>query len=518
MFDLFAKKVDYLIPSQKTAVEGRILPAFSANLHPDDEGFPTSWERYRDLTGPVDDDTKSPGFTTWYLSIFAHTFYGKSNEFIVSPKTRRLFDPEAVEECSDPIEDCYRYVYRLIDSESDPEKKAALERLVKKKGLKDDVPCEKPRQLVVLNMHGREGQNQPKNYLLLLTQSAHKEMKKHLCWPSTREQEPRDPNFPGYLFGDVTDPQTGLKFRISTEEVNNLTLLIPKFSLQQFSLSGAEPYPVNQEVLKGRYDIQDMDLYNIPSYQKIVDFLVSAKEIPEDIIKGACGDKADVGHVMSTGTERPAAAQSASTPPASNPVNEEPPMDYPDKPTTTPAAGTPPPPPPAAADTPPPPPPPPAPSEDKFWASVGGVVALYPEGEVRSMLKEGKIAPPMIMTEDQSSGWKPAGDLLPEEKAPQADTPPAGNPGQPLTDTPPAGGTPPAGNPGQPPADTPPAEGTPPAGNSGGSQEELPQPLNEAEKERLQELSAKLTKDDLNDEEITEMTGLARRNQAHAHN
>jgi hypothetical protein len=59
------------------------------------------------------------------------------------------------------------------------------------------------------------------------------------------------------------------------------------------------------------------------------------------------------------------------------------------------------------------PPPPPTPAEEQFWADLGKGVVLVPRSEIQAHLGNAQKNPAtfLVMTADQSSGWKPAKDF-----------------------------------------------------------------------------------------------------------
>jgi len=314
-------KTPYTVPGQKTTAYGRILPAFDASMSPEDKAFKESFMAYRDENLGQDSDSKTVAFTPWYSMIYCYRFFGNAWEDILSPMTMRLLFPEdtTAEECADPIADCRTFAESLARKGDE-----AMAALVKKpENMKDDYALPQYDVKAVMNVYMKEGKYEMANRLLILSQSALKYAKTRLAAPCTRNMDPRDKNWEDYMLGDITDPMTGLKFKIETVEDANLTLVVPSFSDDLYSLDGSEPMVVSKKVLADRVDLQELSNFNIPTYQDLVDFLVFDGMIPVELIKRACSYMADVGGSMATGDSKPLVQKSPEVKPAADPTTLE---------------------------------------------------------------------------------------------------------------------------------------------------------------------------------------------------
>jgi len=327
-FGFFKKK--YLVPSQKTKANGRILPAFDKNLDFRDEAYPTSFMPYRDPDAKVDPDTKKMGFTGWYLQFAGYRFFGNSREDLVSPRSIRMFDEHAsATECADPIQDCRSLAYSRKDSGDE----LAASLVDKPKDFKAYHALPSLEMKVVMNSYTQVDRKAHEVMPLILTQGAMGLMKRELCWP--QGTNPRDPNFPQFMLGDITHPETGLRFEIVAEETNSFTVIIPKFTQEEFGLAGAQVMPVNKDILAQRLDFLDLSSMVIPTYQQLVDLLIAEGKVPLDLIKEACSYNADIGGTQRMGNVTP-------TPRVyDNPVDEDVPMgDHEIPPASGPATST----------------------------------------------------------------------------------------------------------------------------------------------------------------------------------
>ena len=328
-------------------------------------------------------------------------------------------------------------------------------------------------------------------------------MKTQLCWP-TPQGASRDPNFPEFIFGDITDPATGLLFNMQEQETSSVSLLVPSFSHMDFSLEGSQVMPVTPKILEGRVDLGDLASYVIPSFQDLVDLLLREGVVPAELIAEACGHRANIecsGESVSSSNIVDAQGNAVQAPQNTAITDEEVPMNHPE---VTPAASQPAPTPPAApappapaptppsAPTPPEAPKAPAPTEDNFWVTVDGAVVLKAESEVRALKASGGLGSDKGMPEDQSMPWTDLDVLLPDV----VDTP--------IPDT--VEPTPPASVPSTPAA-------APTTETKAGKATEDLSALTDAERERYALLAPRMSgnKDPLSVEEIDELMGIINR-------
>ena len=414
----FQKGVKYLIPSEKKRISGRILPARDPNLSANDASWLTSVIPYRDvLSGYMDSDTKTPKFNAFWGNIKCYSFWGRLQACITSPQTLKYVHGASVSDQADPIEDCRIYCKKHGDE---------MFGLVKASTLIDKIPNsrEKPpiphaQDKSVFNMYCAEERGQWDTQLVVVAGQAVEDLKKKLSWYTTTMQVgPHDPNFPSFLFGDVTNPATGLLATISPFTVGTMTVNGFNFSIQDQTLEGYKVFPVGENELKKRYNFLTPEVLRIETYQDLVNFIVDDGTIPYELIQLACGRMANipkapkqnttvsspmmpahhqVGGIMGmpVGGSAPAAVQIESIAPG-------------------------------------------APS-DKYWINGPTGVVETTAANIMSAVKLG--GDPMVMAFDYSGGWKTAsllGFKLVVPTPPAAPTPPP----PPAAPTPPPAPTP----------------------------------------------------------------------------
>jgi hypothetical protein len=314
---LFHKGIDVLFPSSKKFIEGRILPSRDHTMNKADGDYLKSWIPYRDAALGVDSKTNQPVFTGFYNFLKMFTFFGNNGEHIVSPVSLRSFamaDGATIspEEWACPISDIHNGIKADIQQGRLSEE---YEYLIKRPEGKPGpgtprwkVPY--PSTKGILNFWGHDGDGKYKSSILVVTQTAIENLQKILNAYQRAGVEPIDPDWPNYLYGDITNPDNGLMVSVvmKTTDTGN------KFSGFQLSpngddsLDGLQKRQVPANVMESRHDLGSSDTIKILSYQELVDFLVMDRDIPVDIIKKYCGHMANIGGVESTGQTTPSAA------------------------------------------------------------------------------------------------------------------------------------------------------------------------------------------------------------------
>lgn len=405
----FASGVDYTFPSAKKALSGRILPAFDPSFSSADEAYKTSFIPYRSRD-EIDKTTGFQAFTNWFVSLQLQAFLGKTMVTYVSPRMLSATGASR-DECIDPVAECFFYCKDQVKQGN-----TEFDRYVKTpQGSKDDPPFKMPRDVMMFNFYHLDPQdNQWKVTLPIMSRVGFEHILNVLDSYRNPEAQPRDPEWPSLLLGDVTHPQTGLRASTCMAPLgmggNPVNTMRFTDSHTPNSLRGAEVMPVGPEVLAQRYDITGDGLVTIPTQQQIVDFMLNDPVYPREIVKTVCGEFADV---TDGGTQR------SGNPGEYKDTHED----------LVPQSSPPPPQAPLA------PQPPPAPKADsrKFWVVKDGHT-IGQRQTVDAIL--GLTGVSVVMPEDQSSGWK-----SPEEygivKAPEAPQPPPPSAGPPAPPEPP---------------------------------------------------------------------------------
>lgn len=410
-------------PSKNKMFSGRILPAFNYQLSMADSEFAKSWAPYRNNDN-VDTETNQPVLNAFFAVVAAYSWFGNKQVSFLSPSTRRytqsiMRGPEII----DPVQDIRNYAKK----HDDPAIRALTERQENKKDAKVIIPY--PQRRYVFNFYGTAGADRNiRNMLIDVSQKAFEDFAAKLSeWRPAHEQV-LDQNWPNYLYGDVTDPQTGLM--IDTVSIPATPQPFNGFAFtsgSHKSLKGIRQYPVPEEALVNRYHLYgDTSVFKIMSAQEIVDFLVEDGAIPYHLIQEVCGNYTNV----------PPQPSGAKVFPGSHDEEEEhgfvPPVPVPMPTQASPRPVAPPPPPPAQAAPPPPPPPPPA-VESEYWVMLDGVVqgeCTYKASDVQDIVN--KNPQNKFMVCDSKSGvWQglsEAGFTQPKASPPPPPPPPQAAP------------------------------------------------------------------------------------------
>jgi hypothetical protein len=453
-YGIFQPGVKAVYPSAKKNVQCRFLPARDLSLSVNDAAFATSFVPYRDRAGGrIDEDTKSPAFTSWYTMIVEYTMIGNSRTSFLSPVTLQRLGVQNAD-VRDPLNIIRKYAKdnarwaHLLESKLGQGKQST-----------DLIPKMKFSALTnVLAFDDRNGQ--PEVALMKLSGTALKDMKSKLTAPRPAAQPPiSDDEWANmFMLGDITSPLYGLMAVIQPTTLGTISTSAPHFSQSPFMLQGHRQYaidpntPFGQDVLTRRYNFFSDKVLKVLPFQELVEWVVADGAIPYDLIQEALGNVCALPprpNNAPSAISQPGAAPSggfapsptggfgsstptmpapggftpgAFTPPAGGGMwaggaafSPPPAAAQPTAPVIPPAPPvTPPPPPPPPAPVIPPappvtPPPPPPPTEPKFWVSNnGGVMSLTKSG-VLDLLKQGWNGP--VMAENQAGGWKTAADF-----------------------------------------------------------------------------------------------------------
>ena len=291
--------------SNKTSHRFRILPAFDRNqFRPEDAGFKSSFVAYRDKNLLPDAD-KTEGFTDWYFVFSAHNWLGKSKQSFISPLT--LNPTQRIG--SDPLLDIYMFCKR----HTDPRIKALIDKPAGEKFA--GAVVNGPKSIMFFNGFVETSANVWENTAVYATNSALADLKAKLALRAGRNDKIISPDWPDYIYGDVTHPTQGLmaqsrKTKVATGNSSIETACI-FFSNRDGVLDGANAAPLDPNTpqglnaLLGRYDLLDGNVTKVASYEEILDYIVTDGTIPYAIIHEAC--QAHVARVPA----QPASAQVA---------------------------------------------------------------------------------------------------------------------------------------------------------------------------------------------------------------
>ena len=404
--DYFQDGVHSFTPSAKKSYAGRILPGFDWANNPDPAApaFKQSIIPYRDASQL--DENNQAAFNSFFIRVQAYAFFGNASAKFLSPLTRKqMVGNYGTEDFWDPVLD----VRQVASQSTDPNIKNLTKR---PKDSREGPVIPYPGWKCFFNFYGHDTSStqEVKNAVLITPNKGGEDLCEKLSEWRPGIEKVLDPNWPDYLFGDITDPQTGLW--ITASQIPGTPQNFGGFTLvpsSHKSAQGAVQKPVGPDVINARYNIWTEEALMIYSYQDLVNFMVEDGAIPYELIEQACSGKCTV-------PPKPTSYASASMPTATSPAQTPP---------AAPTPAAPPAPAPAQAAPPAAPPAAPEPPEVKYWVTdldTGSVLPdMYAASAVTSFLESGRNL--SLMTEDQSSGWK-----TPAELGLGGTNPPAGPP------------------------------------------------------------------------------------------
>lgn len=322
-------KVNGLYPmflKLKLGNAGYILPAFDSTLHLQDSSRPTSVGAYRDINR-IDTEAMLPELTDWVVFVDGYTYYGKSMSTFASPTNIGAVDP---------IIELRKEVYRR--RRQGDESLMHLVQLPKNATMQDKIILPGAATLALMNVWAT-GNNereqdfaQYKNRVLCLKVTAWSVLKEALneMRPATIAT-PRDPNWPNFLLGDVTNPMAAVRWNSTEYQDKNgfrsAVLNFGHYSMQPGSMERVfnchtEQLPV--EALAGRYDLADIqNVLHIPTSEEVAELLIEEDQVPYDLLAEVCEGKVNLPkpkRLVKTAAETAPAPQPAVQPQFSQPA------------------------------------------------------------------------------------------------------------------------------------------------------------------------------------------------------
>jgi hypothetical protein len=402
-------------PTQKKSFSGRILPMFDYNLSQADANFPQSWAPYRDADR-VDQETGQPELTAFFGVASCYSWFGNKQVSFLSPTTYRYtHGMSRGQEMTDPLLDIRNYAKK----HEDPAVRALTERPANTKDAKVVLPYAQLRYF--FNFYGTAGSDRNiRNYVIDVSKKAFDDLSGKLSEWRPAHETVVDSAWPNYLFGDITNPMTGLLVDTvsipSNPQPFNGFIFCPG---AHKSLKGTRAQPVPQEALiKRSHFYGDNMAFKIMPAQEIVDFLVEDGAVPYYLIQEVCSNYANV----------PPAPKRAFVSPGSDSEGEDdvpyvPPMPMRNIGYSAPAP---------APST----PPPPAACEVHYWLSVGGAsptkhthteVTYIMNGGPKGQVRICKVGESDWKTPEQF-GFSVSQDIAPPPPADNGSAPPPWGP------------------------------------------------------------------------------------------
>ena len=349
------------------SVKGYILPAFDSNLSFADTYRPSSYESYR-TPGIQNVTTGHDAFSGWFVPLFTVTktgyiskggvynYYGKGKGTFISPSllmetspTWKVVENEQGDEViainmGDPIQDLRKYISLSKRVPSDYVNKFVTKPAFKAADTATWV-LPTPSKAYIANAYCT-GSNpyakdytEMKNRVLMFNIFQFDDLAEDLDRYRPGNLSPIDVDNPDFLYGDITNPTRALMF---TSEAGSAQTAHSKLNFGKYNPRTGLVY--KQEdlltnvpgVLEGRYDLSDTEnVIKIPTYDEVVNLLVSEALIPYEIVARVCASKCEKfpdnpdivtevnEPVESEGVLEEAVAQNTFTPKVKYPVKEE---------------------------------------------------------------------------------------------------------------------------------------------------------------------------------------------------
>jgi hypothetical protein len=193
-----------------------------------------------------------------------------------------------------------------------------------------------------MNFFGTHGDKEPQNFVIMLPEGGMDFIKTQLNKFRKASAVLRDTKWPDYMFGDVTDPETGLlawstlKPIFGDKTANTLT-----FSKLDDSSADVTVVPITQEILARRLNFFDLSSIHVPTPQEVLNMVIEDGVVPLEFIREACGQYLDVPEAPTKPSNWDRAQESMAAPqqqkasqppkadplPKSNPLPDEDPDD-----------------------------------------------------------------------------------------------------------------------------------------------------------------------------------------------
>lgn len=301
---MFRNPVTRFLPSSKTTVSGVIMPLQDWSTFPDPliPQWATSVMAPRSLDER--DETGHQLVIVPCAFIDVHSRLGPNGDDFVSPRSRNHLAPVEGTSTEDPMCDIRAcagldgspYI-GLTKEGSRPGTKYAL--------------LSWPSTKCVFNVHASSvsatAATNSAQGVLFMPKAAHAEYGRMMNILRSHSQVPvpRDAEWPDYLYGNVCNPNSPLKFTTITRtnpSNTSQTFMGWMFSQNELTLQGAVAMPViPAEILAARLNLFDSAIYNIPSYQEFLDFIVGGNWLPLELVRQAAGGKGNIGGTPAMG-------------------------------------------------------------------------------------------------------------------------------------------------------------------------------------------------------------------------
>lgn len=278
-------------PSRNSPFHGRLLPGYDWLMSMHDTEFKKMYVPYRGDDG---------GIVKLGLLAPCQIYFGNTRAKFFSPaiaSNLQYRENAELQDTADPVLDMVKFIQEDETKE--------FHHLIERQANGHKALLSAAELRLFINAYGCPvGKGAGVVTVLDFSKSAYYDMYNKLNTLRPDGVEVWDPNYPEYLLGDVFDPQKGAMFTTKeiavhtpTSSYNCIALSFTKEN-EDNPLEGIRAVPA-MEHLEGRYNLWALDADNCPwvilSYQEIVDLCVDDGAFPVEMIKGACGHRAEIG-------------------------------------------------------------------------------------------------------------------------------------------------------------------------------------------------------------------------------
>lgn len=305
----------------KNNIKGYILPSFDSTLSNFDLYKKSSYESYRD-SSVQDPTTGFDVFTSWFVPLGSLGSGDKDSKFVTSGGVYQYFcnskstfisptinadSPKYIRDIletstGDPIRDLRIYIGTHKDK--DPAMLEAYNKYVVKPIFNRDNPRDTPIWALPTPKMGylvnayctgsnpyAEDYTEMKNRVLLITSMTFTELLNDLDKYGPGTMKSIDPDYPDFLYGDITNPKRALMF---TGQTINANISYTKLNFGTYNprtglVCNQTDLTAIPGVLEGRYNLTDtQNVVKIPTYDEVVKLLIDEGVVPYNLIALVC--------------------------------------------------------------------------------------------------------------------------------------------------------------------------------------------------------------------------------------
>lgn len=305
-------------------LRGITYPAFDWTLSMDDKAFGTS---FSPCWSSTPDKRLGRHFTpnAFALPLLIYPYMGEKKEHWFSPgNLRNMIGGEDLsqDDTADAFDDLNRWIRRNKNFSQ-----AQKDAFVKAPSMRDDalVPSRSLRYFSLNRCFDKE--TQWHDAVVAYTASAYSYLIEQMRWAhQAQDGPPRDPDFPQYMLGDPTHPDSAIEWHVDkvllddkdTTETNVMCFT----ERQEFLDENQRTHKFRDEDLERRFLLPDPKNWNIPTYEEQVEYMLNHYDpsVTIDMIKAACAYRFNgeipssrPGHIVAS-VSTSAASSSASAP------------------------------------------------------------------------------------------------------------------------------------------------------------------------------------------------------------